>query len=59
MIQFLPSTIKQVPMGLNSEGLPLGIQVIATKNRDRHCIAVAEELEKAYGGWVPPFTTDN
>lgn len=49
----VPAT--QVPLGLNDDGLPLGIQVVATKNRDRHCIAVAEELERAFGGWVPPF----
>jgi fatty acid amide hydrolase 2 len=51
----LPAT--QVPMGLNSQGLPLGIQVVATKNRDRHCLAVAEELDRQFGGWVPPFDT--
>ncbi|KAL5278824.1 hypothetical protein ACFFRR_003445 [Megaselia abdita] len=47
--------VTQVPMGLDSNGLPLGIQVVATRNRDRHCIAVARELERAFGGWVPPF----
>uniref|UniRef100_T1GBS8 Amidase domain-containing protein n=1 Tax=Megaselia scalaris TaxID=36166 RepID=T1GBS8_MEGSC len=47
--------VTQVPLGLDSNGLPLGIQVVATKNRDRHCIAVAQELERAFGGWVPPF----
>ncbi|KAG5676296.1 hypothetical protein PVAND_006143 [Polypedilum vanderplanki] len=49
----LPTT--QVPMGLNSQGLPLGIQIVATKNRDRHCLAVAEELDRQFGGWVAPF----
>lgn len=49
----LPAT--QVPLGLNGQGLPLGIQVVATKNRDRHCLAVAEELDREFGGWVPPF----
>jgi fatty acid amide hydrolase 2 len=51
----LPAT--QVPMGLNSEGLPLGVQIVATKNRDRHCLAVAEELDRQWGGWVCPFDT--
>ncbi|XP_055375777.1 fatty-acid amide hydrolase 2 [Condylostylus longicornis] len=46
--------VTQVPLGLSSDGLPLGIQVIATRNRDSDCIAVAEELEKAFGGWVSP-----
>ena len=33
------------------------MQVIAAPNQDRLCIAVAEELEKAFGGWVPPMTS--
>ncbi|XP_059474942.1 fatty-acid amide hydrolase 2-A-like [Neocloeon triangulifer] len=51
----LPAT--QVPMGLNSKGLPLGVQVIGNMHCDRMTIAVAEELEKAFGGWVSPFKT--
>ncbi|XP_034834364.1 fatty-acid amide hydrolase 2-B-like [Maniola hyperantus] len=43
-----------VPLGLNSDGLPIGIQVVANFNNDRLCFAVAEELEKAFGGWVEP-----
>ncbi|KAG4074919.1 hypothetical protein HA402_009344 [Bradysia odoriphaga] len=46
----------QVPLGLNSEGVPLGIQVVASRNRDRDCLAVAMELERVFDGWVPPFT---
>lgn len=49
----LPAT--QVPLGLNSQGLPLGVQVVATRNRDRHCLAVAEELDRHFGGWIAPF----
>lgn len=51
----LPAT--QVPLGLNSQGLPLGIQVSAGKNCDRLCLAVAEEIEREFGGWVAPFET--
>ncbi|XP_064537761.1 fatty-acid amide hydrolase 2-A [Drosophila montana] len=43
-----------VPLGLGSEGLPLGVQVIANFNEDRLCLAVAEELERAFGGWQRP-----
>ncbi|XP_065221533.1 fatty-acid amide hydrolase 2-A-like [Planococcus citri] len=43
-----------VPMGLNENGIPVGFQVIAAPNQDRLCFAVAEELQKAFGGWVPP-----
>ncbi|XP_015518190.2 fatty-acid amide hydrolase 2 [Neodiprion pinetum] len=48
----LPST--HVPMGLDSEGLPVGLQVIAAPMQDRLCLAVAKELEKGFGGWIPP-----
>jgi fatty acid amide hydrolase 2 len=53
----LPAT--QVPLGLDSNKLPLGIQVVAAKNQDRLCLAVAEELDQQFGGWVPPFATEN
>ncbi|XP_054715243.1 fatty-acid amide hydrolase 2-like [Uloborus diversus] len=46
--------VTQCPMGLGSKGLPLGIQVVGAQNRDRLTIAVARELEKAFGGWVSP-----
>lgn len=46
--------ITQVPLGLNAEGLPLGVQVIGVHGNDHVTIAVAQELEKIFGGWVPP-----
>ncbi|VEN40327.1 unnamed protein product [Callosobruchus maculatus] len=46
--------VTQVPMGLRY-GLPVGIQVVTAPNQDRLCIAVAKELEKAFGGFVPPY----
>lgn len=42
------------PLGLGREGLPIGIQVVANWNQDRLCLAVACELERAFGGWVAP-----
>lgn len=50
----VPST--SVPMGLNSEGLPLGVQVVAGQDNDHLSIACALELEQRIGGWVPPWT---
>lgn len=44
----------QVPLGLNAAGLPLGVQVIAAHGNDHLTIAVARELERIFGGWVPP-----
>ncbi|CAB4911125.1 unannotated protein [freshwater metagenome] len=46
--------VTQVPMGLGRGGLPLGVQVAAGPGRDHVSIAVALELERAHGGWVPP-----
>jgi fatty acid amide hydrolase 2 len=43
-----------VPLGLNATGLPLGIQVASVPGNDHVTIAVAEELERRFGGWVPP-----
>jgi len=48
----LPSTL--VPLGPSKGGLPLGIQVASTHGADHRTIAVAMELERAFGGWVPP-----
>lgn len=57
IINVLHFPATQVPMGLNSYGLPMGVQIVASLNRDRHCIAVAEELDRQFGGWVAPFDT--
>ncbi len=46
--------VTQVPLGLGRRGLPLGVQVVAGPGRDHVSIAVALELERALGGWVPP-----
>lgn len=46
--------VTQVPLGLNDRGLPLGVQVAAGPGRDHVTIRVAQELERALGGWVPP-----
>lgn len=47
--------VTQVPLGLNNRGLPLGIQVVGAPGRDHETIAVALELERRFGGWVPPW----
>lgn len=46
--------VTQVPIGVDKDGLPLGIQVVAAPYQDHLCLAVARELEKALGGWVAP-----
>lgn len=54
VINVLSFPATHIPMGLNKNGLPIGIQVFSNYNNDRYCLAVARELEKAFGGWVPP-----
>ncbi len=46
--------VAQIPLGLNDRGLPLGVQAAAGPGRDHVAVAVALELERAIGGWVPP-----
>ncbi len=46
--------VTQVPLGLNAQGIPLGIQVVAAHGNDHLTIAVALALERELGGWVPP-----
>ncbi|MCP4806208.1 MAG: amidase [Proteobacteria bacterium] len=47
----VPAT--QVPMGLDHKRRPLGVQVGAAHGLDRRTVAIAIELERAFGGWVP------
>ncbi|XP_046396859.1 fatty-acid amide hydrolase 2-like [Ischnura elegans] len=55
VLNVLNFPVTQVPLGLNRDGLPVGVQVVAGPHKDHLCLAVAKELEKAFGGWVPPF----
>lgn len=48
----LPATV--APMGLNSEGLPLSVQIVAPYLKDHLTLSCAELLENTFGGWQPP-----
>jgi fatty acid amide hydrolase 2 len=54
LFNLLGLPVTQVPLGLNPDGVPLGVQVAAGRDRDHVTIAVAAELERSLGGWVPP-----
>ncbi|KXJ80234.1 hypothetical protein RP20_CCG026068 [Aedes albopictus] len=54
IINVLGFPATSIPLGLGREGLPVGLQVVANVNQDRLCLAVACELERAFGGWVAP-----
>jgi amidase len=48
----LPSTA--MPIGLTSEGLPIGMQIVGPAMEDRTTIAFAELVEREFGGFVAP-----
>src|ERR687894_815176 len=54
VFNLLQLPVTQVPLGLNGRGLPLGVQVVAPRDADHVSIACALELERVFGGWVPP-----
>ncbi len=55
MFNLVGVPVTEVPLGLATGGLPLGVQVAAGRGNDHVAIAVALELERAFGGWVPPW----
>jgi fatty acid amide hydrolase 2 len=50
----VPSTA--IPMGLNAQNLPTGVQIVAKQNNDHLSLACALALEKLTGGWTPPHS---
>jgi fatty acid amide hydrolase 2 len=50
--------VTQVPLGLDDQGLPLGVQVAGGPAADHRTIAVALELERRFGGWTAPRAFD-
>jgi len=43
-----------VRCGTSSEGLPIGVQIVAKPWRDDVALAVAKRLEEIFGGWKEP-----
>ena len=54
-VVYLPSTV--VPVGLDSEGLPVGIQIVGPFLEDNTCLAVAQMIEDMTDGFVPPASS--
>ncbi len=48
----LPSTV--APVGLASDGLPVGLQIVAPHGHDKRAIAFAKMMERELGGFTPP-----
>jgi amidase len=53
----LPATA--IPIGLSPEGLPVGIQIVGPWLEDRTPLRLAELIERAFGGFVPPPMFDD
>ncbi len=56
LLNIMELPVTQVPLGLNAQGLPLGVQVGAAHGQDHLAVAVALWAEQEFGGWVPPWT---
>lgn len=46
-----------IPLGLNAQGLPTGIQIVARPSCDHLCFRMATVLENLFGGWIAPQRT--
>lgn len=46
--------VTQVPMGLDKDGVPTGVQIVASHGHDHRTICAAQHLERRFGGWTPP-----
>jgi len=47
----LPATV--VPVGFDDRHLPVAVQIVGRRGRDRLTLAVARAVEAALGGWTP------
>lgn len=45
--------VTQVHTGFDKNNLPIGIQVVTNSGNDHLSIAVAKEIQKTFGGWIP------
>jgi fatty acid amide hydrolase 2 len=54
ILNVMEAAVTQTPLGLDSQGLPLGVQVAAPRGGDHLTIAAAIALEADLGGWTPP-----
>ena len=55
IFNYLEFPVLQVPLGLNEDKLPLGVQVVADHHQDHLCLAVGEFLEnQGVARHIPP-----
>lgn len=47
--------VTQCPLGFDKNQMPIGVQIIANPGCDHLTIAVAQEIERTFGGWREPL----
>ncbi|XP_067211458.1 fatty-acid amide hydrolase 2 isoform X2 [Linepithema humile] len=47
--------VTQCPLGFDKNQLPIGVQIVANPGCDHLTIAVAQEIERIFGGWRQPM----
>lgn len=50
--------VTQVKTGFDKNNMPIGLQVVTTPSNDHLSLAVAREIQKTFGGWVPAEEVD-
>ncbi|KAL0132901.1 hypothetical protein PUN28_000555 [Cardiocondyla obscurior] len=50
--------VTQCPLGFDKNQMPIGVQIIANPGCDHLTIAVAQEIEKTFGGWKEPHNRE-
>jgi fatty acid amide hydrolase 2 len=56
IFNILHNPVTQVPLGFAPNGLPMGLQVVAGPGMDHVCVAAAQVIEEAHGGWTRSMT---
>ncbi|XP_050293954.1 fatty-acid amide hydrolase 2-B-like isoform X2 [Anthonomus grandis grandis] len=54
LFNWLGFPVTNCPVGITKDGLPVGVQVVSLPYGDKYTLAIAEEIERAFGGWVEP-----
>ncbi|HVM41512.1 MAG TPA: amidase family protein [Acidimicrobiia bacterium] len=54
LVGFTEQPATSVPVGRTEAGLPVGLQIVAGRHRDREAIHAARLVEEILGGFVPP-----
>lgn len=56
IFNLLQTPVTTCPLGLNDDGLPMSVQIIASPHMDHLTIEAAAELDTVFGGWCSPST---